>query len=126
MWTGGVICVVAAFTPITKLEEMVNIGTLFAFVVVCASVLILRYSRPDAARPFKTPVIWIVAPAGITVNVLMMLFLPIDTWIRLFVWLGIGLLIYFSYGQKHSILGKSLRHEIQAHGLTGSKASLDS
>ncbi|MBS0211260.1 MAG: amino acid permease [Planctomycetes bacterium] len=125
MWTGAIICVVAAFTPIHKLEEMVNIGTLFAFVVVCASVLILRIKRPDAHRPFRTPLLWLVAPLGIVVNVTMMLFLPVDTWIRLFVWLGIGLVIYFTYGQIHSILGHELRDEIQKHGLTGSHAKIN-
>jgi APA family basic amino acid/polyamine antiporter len=120
MWTGAIIAIVAAFTPIHKLEEMVNIGTLFAFVVVCASVLILRFTRPNAVRPFRTPLLWIVAPAGICVNMLMMLFLPIDTWIRLFVWLAIGLVIYFSYSIRHSTLGLDLQLEIQKHGLTGS------
>jgi APA family basic amino acid/polyamine antiporter len=125
IWTGVIICCVAAFTPITKLEEMVNIGTLFAFVVVCASVLILRIKRPDAHRPFRTPFLYIVAPLGIFVNTLMMLFLPIDTWIRLVVWLAIGLVIYFSYGQKHSALAKRLMDEIQHHGLTGSNAPME-
>ncbi|HEX4132026.1 MAG TPA: amino acid permease [Pirellulales bacterium] len=117
--TGILICIVAAFTPIHKLEEMVNIGTLFAFVVVCAAVFILRITRPDAHRPFRTPALFLVAPAGIVVNALMMLFLPIDTWIRLVVWLAIGLVIYFSYGQKHSVLGHELQREMQRHGASG-------
>jgi APA family basic amino acid/polyamine antiporter len=126
IWTGAFICVVAAFTPITKLEEMVNIGTLFAFVVVCAAVLMLRITRPDAHRPFRTPLLFVVAPAGIAVNALMMLFLPVDTWLRLFVWLMVGLVIYVSYGQKHSVLGQSLLREMQKHGATGtSNARLD-
>jgi APA family basic amino acid/polyamine antiporter len=106
MLTGGIICVVAALTPIVKLEEMVNIGTLMAFVIVCAAVLILRRQRPDAERPFRCPLIYLVAPLGILVNGTMMLFLPLDTWIRLFVWLGVGLVIYFLYGQRHSVLAK--------------------
>jgi len=122
---GVLVCLVAGFTPITMLEEMVNIGTLMAFVMVCASVLMLRFTRPQAVRPFRCPAIYFVAPAGIAVNILLMLFLPIDTWIRLAVWLGIGMLIYFFYGQSHSVLGKQLERELKTHGLTGSDAPLD-
>jgi amino acid transporter len=111
MLTGGIIAVVAALTPILKLEEMVNIGTLAAFVVVCAAVLVLRIQRPDAQRPFKTPLVYVVAPLGILVNLLMMLFLPLDTWIRLVVWLVVGMVIYLSFGQRHSILGRRMRGE---------------
>lgn len=122
--TGVLICLVAAFTPIRKLEEMVNIGTLMAFVLVCASVLILRVRRPDAERPFRCPVVFFVAPAGIFVNLVLMLFLPVDTWIRLAVWLGLGLLIYFGYGQRHSLVGQHLQQEVKTHGLTGSNSPL--
>ena len=106
MLTGGLIALVAAFTPITKLEEMVNIGTLMAFVIVCAAVLLLRIRRPSAERPFRTPLLFLVGPLGILVNFLMMLFLPLDTWIRLVVWLIVGLTIYFSYGLRHSVVGQ--------------------
>lgn len=106
--TGLVIMIVAAFTPIVVLEEMVNIGTLLAFVIVCGSVLLLRIRRPDAKRPFRCPALFIVAPLGILVNVIMMLFLPIETWGRLVVWLGIGLVIYFTYGYWRSALGKQV------------------
>jgi uncharacterized protein (TIGR03067 family) len=102
--TGTFMSAVAAFTPIYVLEEMVNIGTLFAFVVVCAAVLILRIKRPEAPRPFKCPLVYVVAPAGILVNVTLMLFLPFDTWLRLFVWLGIGLCIYFAFGFRFSVM----------------------
>jgi amino acid transporter len=108
MITGLVITVVAAFTPILVLEEMVNIGTLLAFVIVCGAVLMLRVKRPDAHRPFRTPAVYVVAPLGIVVNVIMMLFLPIETWGRLVVWLVIGLVIYFGYGYSRSSLGKRL------------------
>ncbi len=104
MLTGLLMCVVAGFTPITTLEEMVNIGTLFAFVVVCASVLLLRINRPEAPRPFRCPALFIVAPLGVAVNFLLMLFLPIETWIRLLVWLGLGLVIYFAFGYRYSVL----------------------
>jgi APA family basic amino acid/polyamine antiporter len=109
MLTGGVITLVAAFTPITKLEEMVNIGTLMAFVIVCAAVLMLRLQRPHAERPFRCPALFLVAPLGIVVNLIMMLFLPIDTWLRLVIWLAVGLCIYFSYGLWKSTLGRQLR-----------------
>jgi amino acid transporter len=104
MITGGLMCVVAGFTPILVLEEMVNIGTLFAFIVVCAAVLIMRIKRPDAERPFRCPLVMVVAPLGILINFVLMLFLTRDTWIRLIVWLVIGLIIYFSYGMRRSIL----------------------
>jgi basic amino acid/polyamine antiporter, APA family len=104
MVTGGLMAIVAGFTPISVLEEMVNIGTLFAFVVVCAAVLILRIKRPEAPRPFRCPAVFIVAPLGIAVNLLLMGFLPADTWLRLVIWLGIGLVIYFGYGYWNSVM----------------------
>jgi APA family basic amino acid/polyamine antiporter len=125
MLTGGVICVVAAFTPIDKLAEMVNIGTLMAFVVVCAAVLLLRIRSPEVNRPFRCPLIYVVAPLGILVNLALMLFLPIDTWIRLAVWLGIGMAIYFGYSRFHSKLnrGETLQ-EIRRQGTGGTDAPL--
>ena len=104
MVTGGIMCVVAAFTPIEDLEKMVNIGTLFAFEVVCAAVLILRIKRPDAKRPFRCPFVYLVAPLGILVNLSLMLFLPLDTWLRLVIWLILGLMLYFGFGYRHSQL----------------------
>jgi amino acid transporter len=112
--TGVLISLVAAFTPITKLEEMVNIGTLMAFVIVCAAVLLLRIRRPHAERPFRTPFLFVFGPLGILVNLIMMLFLPLDTWIRLVVWLFVGLVIYFTYGRRHSIIGQRLSGLIPA------------
>jgi amino acid transporter len=112
--TGSIICVVAALTPIRKLAEMVNVGTLMAFVIVCAAVLILRIQRPNVTRPFRCPALWLVAPLGMLVNLTLMLFLPLDTWLRLVVWLLIGFVIYFGYSRRHSHLVKHLLHEIQA------------
>jgi amino acid transporter len=106
MITGAIIAVVAAFTPIQDLEKMVNIGTLFAFVVVCGAVLMLRIKRPDVHRPFRCPALFVLAPLGILVNVTMMVVLPSVTWLRLVIWLGIGLVIYFGYGYWNSALRK--------------------
>ena len=111
--TGLVICLTAALTPIDKLEEMVNIGTLLAFVMVCAAVFILRLQRPAVKRPFRCPWIYLVAPLGILVNVMMMLFLPVDSWLRLVSWLLVGFVIYFLYSVRHSHLAKHLMLEIR-------------
>lgn len=126
MLTGGFICIVTAFTPIQKLEQMVNIGTLLAFVVVCGSVLALRIQRPEAHRPFRCPGVYFVAPAGVFVNVLLMLFLPPDTWLRLAVWLALGLVIYFAYGQFHSKMGHATLDQLKTQGLSPTDAPLDS
>jgi APA family basic amino acid/polyamine antiporter len=104
---GVSMALVAAFTPINDLEKMVNIGTLFAFSIVCAAVLVLRIKRPEAPRPFRCPLVYVVAPLGILVNVMLMLFLPLETWIRLVVWLVLGLIIYFSYGIRRSVLART-------------------
>jgi APA family basic amino acid/polyamine antiporter len=103
--TGILVCLLAAFTPIAQLQSLVNIGTLMAFVLVCAAVLVLRMRRPDAARPFRCPAVAMVAPLGIGVNLTMMLFLPWETWVRLGTWLVIGLVLYFVYGRRHSKIG---------------------
>jgi len=105
MLTGALVCPLAAFTPIGQLQSLVNIGTLMAFVLVCAAVLVLRVRRPDAARPFHCPAVYVVAPLGIVVNLTMMLFLPWETWLRLAGWLVVGLVIYFAYGRRHSKIG---------------------
>jgi APA family basic amino acid/polyamine antiporter len=107
--TGAFVCVVAAFTPIGQLQNMVNIGTLMAFVLVCAAVLILRLRRPQAVRPFRCPAVFLLAPIGIFVNLAMMLFLPWETWARLGIWLSAGLVVYFAYGRRHSELRQNCR-----------------
>jgi len=102
--TGCVIAVSGGLLPIRLLEEMVSIGTLMAFALVCLSVVILRITRPELSRPFRCPAVYVVAPLGALVNVAMMLFLPIDTWLRLVIWLGIGIAMYLMFGVHHGTL----------------------
>jgi APA family basic amino acid/polyamine antiporter len=107
--TGTVAGLVAGFFPIGLLGELVSIGTLLAFVIVCAGVIVLRRSRPDIPRPFKTPMVPLVPILGILICFGMMAFLPADTWIRLIVWMLIGIVIYFAYGRKHSRVQEGAR-----------------
>jgi basic amino acid/polyamine antiporter, APA family len=123
--TGFCIATVAGLLPIRLLEEMVSIGTLMAFVLVCASVQVLRISRPAVERPFRCPALHVVAPLGILVSLAMMLFLPLDTWLRLVIWLGVGLTFYLIYGIRHSTLGHALQRELQVQGLSPTDAPLE-
>ena len=105
----------AAFVPARVAGEMTSIGTLFAFTLVCAAVLIVRKSMPDVHRAFKTPFVPTVPILGILTCLCMMLFLPADTWIRLVLWMLIGLDVYACYGVKHS----KLEHNVKRRkGLT--------
>ena len=90
--------------PIDILGELVSIGTLFSFTLVATGVLVLRRTHPDTPRPFRVPAVKVIAPAAIVCSVALMATLPVDTWIRLFVWLLIGLVIFFSYGRKRADL----------------------
>ncbi|ASZ10310.1 amino acid permease [Chitinophaga pendula] len=96
------ISIFAALVPIKVVGEMTSIGTLLAFVIVCAGVWIMRYTLPDVPRPFKTPWVPFVPIMGILCCLLMMVSLPWDTWLRLFVWMAIGMVIYYTYGRKNS------------------------
>lgn len=95
----------AAFVPARVVGEMTSIGTLFAFILVCIGVWVMRVKMPELKREFKTPFVPLVPILGIAVCLFMMVFLPMDTWIRLIVWMLIGMDIYLVYGAKHSLLG---------------------
>lgn len=118
MLIGACVVLLAGFLPIDALLHLTNIGTLFAFVVVCAAVLIMRRTEPHAARPFRCPAVPFVPLAGMATCLLLMLSLPAANWYRLLAWLGLGLVIYFTYGRHHSVLGHQLRAELARHGAT--------
>jgi basic amino acid/polyamine antiporter, APA family len=99
---GLLAAVVGSVTPIDDIGKMVNIGTLLAFVIVCIAVLVLRRTNPSQSRPFRTPWVPVVPMLGVLFNGYMMYKLGWINWARLIIWLGIGLVVYFAYGQKHS------------------------
>ncbi len=101
--TGSFCALMAGVLPLDILGELVSIGTLAAFVIVCIGVMMLRVSRPNVKRPFRTPFVWFVGPAGIAMCLFMMVFLPRDTWIRLGVWTVLGIVIYLSYSIRHAM-----------------------
>jgi basic amino acid/polyamine antiporter, APA family len=106
MLIGLFVAVLAGFLPIDALLHLTNIGTLLAFVIVCAAVLIMRYTHPEAERPFRAPFVPLTPILGILTCLLLMFSLPVANWWRLFVWLGIGFLIYFGYGRTHSVMAR--------------------
>lgn len=111
-----IVAVVAGLTQIQVVGEMTSIGTLFAFVVVCAAVMILRVKRPEAHRPFKVPGGFVLPVLGVLSSLALMLYLPIVTWIRFLVWLDIGIMIYWSYGRRHSPLHDEVELESRPAG----------
>ena len=104
--TGVVAALLAAIFPLDILADLVSIGTLLAFIVVCTGIMILRLSAPHARRVFRTPWVWFVAPAGVLTCALMMVSLSNATWIRLVLWTILGLAIYFAYGRRHAAPSK--------------------
>src|SRR5437667_210813 len=106
IYTGIAVCFATGLLPLQLLGTWVNIGTLLAFVLVCAGVWILRHTRPNLERPVRAPLVPFVALMGILSFLGLIVTLPQDTWVRLFVWLAVGLVVYFCYGRRHSVLGK--------------------
>jgi len=108
--TGAVVAGFAGFIDIGTAAELCNIGTLFAFTIVCGGIAVLRYTHPDIKRPFRCPLVPLIPLLGICFCAGLMLALPKITWIRFVVWLIVGLFIYFFYGIRHSRLGKKMKH----------------
>ncbi|MGA7720592.1 MAG: amino acid permease [Ignavibacteriaceae bacterium] len=117
--TGVFVLLLGGFLPLRVLADLVNIGTLFAFVIVCAAVMIMRKTHPEAERPFRAPFVPVVPILGIIICVLLMCSLPEENWYRLIGWLIIGLVIYVFYGRKHSIMHRILNEK--DNDLSGTK-----
>lgn len=122
--TGIFVSILAGFLPLRVLADLVNIGTLFAFVIVCAAVLIMRKTHPNAVRPFRAPFVPLTPILGIIICGILMFSLPEENWFRLFGWLIIGLVIYYFYGRKHSIMRKMIESgEIDSYNNISSDVS---
>src|SRR6476659_11418071 len=119
--TGVFVAAMAGFIPLSILAEMTSIGTLFALVIVCGAVMVMRRTNPDANRPFRAPFVPLVPILGILTCLLLMFSLPEENWYRLIIWLAVGLAIYFLYGRRHSVMAEQRHtdHEVRTHGLTG-------
>ncbi|TXH32100.1 MAG: amino acid permease, partial [Rhodospirillaceae bacterium] len=102
----------AGIFPISEVAELVNIGTLSAFIVICASVVILRWKRPDLQRQFRVPLVYLVALIGICACIALIAGLPVPTYERFVIWLAIGLVIYFLYGIRNSALAREELREV--------------
>ncbi|HKS22073.1 MAG TPA: amino acid permease [Thermoanaerobaculia bacterium] len=120
---GSGVIFMAGLLPLDALLLLTNIGTLFAFVIVCAAVLIMRKRYPDAERPFRCPWVPFVPIMGVLTCLLLMFSLPAANWFRLFVWMALGLIIYFVYGRKHSVMAQHTLQEVAEHGTGGAYTS---
>ncbi|HEX8865823.1 MAG TPA: amino acid permease C-terminal domain-containing protein, partial [Lentzea sp.] len=101
------VAVAAGFFPAGKLEEMVNVGTLFAFILVSAGVWVLRRTRPDLDRGFRVPLVPLVPILAILACLWLMLNLTALTWVRFIVWMALGVVVYFAYSRRNSVLGRT-------------------
>jgi APA family basic amino acid/polyamine antiporter len=117
--TGVLVALGGGLLPLRVLADLTNIGTLFAFVVVCAAVMIMRRKAPDAERPFRAPLGMFTPVAGIVTCLILMFSLAPENWLRLFVWLLIGLGIYFLYSRHHSVMKHYLARELAESGVSG-------
>ncbi|MFE2042939.1 amino acid permease [Streptomyces sp. NPDC059477] len=113
---GVIIAIVAGFTPLSELAELVNIGTLFAFVVVAIGVVVLRRTRPDLPRAFRTPWVPVLPILSVCASLWLMLNLPAETWLRFAGWMILGALVYFLYGRTHSRLARGEQDAVPASG----------
>ncbi|KIZ17545.1 amino acid permease [Streptomyces natalensis] len=120
---GVVVAAVAGFAPAEKLEEMVNIGTLSAFVLVSIGVIVLRRTRPELPRGFRTPLVPLVPVLAALTCLWLMVNLSVFTWLCFLVWMAIGTFIYFAYGMRHSVLGERQREQAGAGAAEGTGAS---
>jgi len=116
--TGIFVALLSSLLPLRILADLVNIGTLLAFVIVCSAVLIMRRTHPDANRPFRAPLVPLTPVLGILTCVLLMFSLPAENWLRLGGWLVLGFVIYFGYGRRHSVMARYLNREIKEHGVS--------
>ncbi|WP_459549358.1 amino acid permease [Nocardia sp. X0981] len=108
----GVVCaILAGFVEFGTLEEMVNIGTLFAFLLVSIGVVVLRRTRPDLPRGFRVPLVPLVPILAVLACLWLMVNLSVETWLRFVVWMALGLVMYFAYGRRHSLLGRSVSEQ---------------
>ena len=109
--TGVVVAAIAGFVDLSTLADLVNIGTLFAFILVSIGVVVLRRTRPDLERAFRVPFAPVVATLATLMCLYLMLNLKGDTWVRFLVWMAIGFVVYFAYGRGHSRLGQAERQD---------------
>jgi APA family basic amino acid/polyamine antiporter len=111
---GVIVSIVAALIPLSALAELVNIGTLFAFVVVSIAVIVLRRTRPDLPRSFRTPFVPVLPILSVLASLYLMINLPVQTWLRFVIWLVIGAVFFFLYGRRRSLIGTPTRPVVRA------------